>query len=363
MKTSNYGSEHPADIIRLRTAAGISTAPNPAAVVQQFTNADAVDFAAGDVVVITAAGILGTTTAQDTRPVGVVLDDIAVGDTGPVQTAGYTPYIHVTAAVSADAYAETSTTATEATQNPTARDGSFGLFLTAGTTPDGLLFGTTDGGIAVIPSGTYLTATEGEQHVVNVNGGSGTTATIDCSLANIFDITLTANCVFTITNPPPDGVGAVIYLILRQGGSGSYTVTFPAEVVWQDPATGLSGGSAPILFTAVGAQNVILLETLDGGLTWGGSDESTGSGPVGAAGGDLSGTYPNPTVAKINGVAITGSPAVGQVPIATGATSGTWQNLPTSSGQHILLADGHATPFVFTDMLQMDDGTDFMWSD
>lgn len=32
-------------------------------------------------------------------------------------------------------------------------------------------------------------------------------------------------------------------------------------------------------------------------------------------------------------------------------------------GGHILLADGHATPFVFTDMLQMDDGSDFMWSD
>ena len=35
----------------------------------------------------------------------------------------------------------------------------------------------------------------------------------------------------------------------------------------------------------------------------------------------------------------------------------------TSGQQHILLADGHATPFVFTDLLQMDDGSDFMWSD
>lgn len=31
--------------------------------------------------------------------------------------------------------------------------------------------------------------------------------------------------------------------------------------------------------------------------------------------------------------------------------------------QHILLADGHSTPFSFNDMLQMDDGSDFMWND
>lgn len=37
----------------------------------------------------------------------------------------------------------------------------------------------------------------------------------------------------------------------------------------------------------------------------------------------------------------------------------------SSSGtdQHILLADGHATPFTFDDLLQMDDGSDFLWSD
>lgn len=35
----------------------------------------------------------------------------------------------------------------------------------------------------------------------------------------------------------------------------------------------------------------------------------------------------------------------------------------TAAGQHILLADGHSTPFTFDDLLQMDDGSDFMWSD
>jgi hypothetical protein len=75
-------------------------------------------------------------------------------------------------------------------------------------------------------------------------------------------------------------------------------------------------------------------------------------------GGELGGTWASPTVDATHS---------GSAHLALGSTSSTAaagdHSHATDPGRRILLADGHATPFTFDDLLQMDDGSDFMWSD
>ncbi|MCC6458002.1 MAG: hypothetical protein IT328_23810 [Caldilineaceae bacterium] len=77
----------------------------------------------------------------------------------------------------------------------------------------------------------------------------------------MLELTLTASCILSFSNPPATGKAGSVTLVLHQDGTGNHTITWPDSVTW-------AGGTAPTLSTAAGAIDIIQLFTTDGGTTW-----------------------------------------------------------------------------------------------
>jgi hypothetical protein len=94
------------------------------------------------------------------------------------------------------------------------------------------------------------------EKVVNV-GRVGNLLPVDLAAGNVFLATLTEpQCTVSI----PRGVRTAFTLVVKQG-SGANKLTWPSSVKWSYQA-------APVLSYEQGAEDVIILTSYDGGLTW-----------------------------------------------------------------------------------------------
>lgn len=98
------------------------------------------------------------------------------------------------------------------------------------------------------------------------------------------------------------------------------------DVLYQGP----SAGGVPqwnSAMTEVSRPDIGITAHLDPtspGIYWYQTGETALRVPYGPAGGDLAGLYPTPTVHRINGVTVSGTPTSGQVPTATSGTAASW---------------------------------------
>ena len=108
--------------------------------------------------------------------------------------------------------------------------------------------------------------------------------------------------------------------------------SFPSGIATGDL---LYGSGANTLSKLAAGTNAYVL-TMSGGLpVWA---ASAGGSPSGSAGGDLSGTYPNPTVAKANGNTFPASIATGDLLYGSGANA--LSKLPAGTNAYVLTMSG-----------------------
>ena len=101
----------------------------------------------------------------------------------------------------------------------------------------------------------------GSPDVLQTVAATGATQTIDVNTANYWDITLTADDVTLTLTPKSSGNLSTFTLVVRQDGTGSREITWPASVDW-------AGGIEPTLSTGGGDVDIFSFLSTDGGTTW-----------------------------------------------------------------------------------------------
>lgn len=95
-----------------------------------------------------------------------------------------------------------------------------------------------------------LNVPDGQAWVTRYTQTVAATTTVNWNNGNVQYLSMGASITsLTLSNPQ---AGATYLLEIKQGGSGAYTITWPASVIW-------AGGTAPTLTTTVGRTDIIAL--------------------------------------------------------------------------------------------------------
>lgn len=164
-------------------------------VVLPLTNKSGGAVANGDIVILDASNDTAFTTTTSGRyegAVGIAQEAIASNATGRVLIGGFASLVNVPSSVTRGHYIETHTVAKQATGSSTRRSGSFGVFLTGGTTPTAMLGGLPDqtasgggGGITQAFVGYNTIGASWEQMTTYRVLAKKVTLAADCLMTNI----------------------------------------------------------------------------------------------------------------------------------------------------------------------------------
>jgi hypothetical protein len=160
------------------------------------------------------------------------------------------------------------------------------------------------------------------------SGGSGGAPTTATYITQTPDATLSAEQALSLLTSG---------LLLNTTATGVLTI-YPGATCTNQFIRSLSAAGAATCASVGNADLTNSATTVNGVTCTLGSTCTVTAAPSGAAGGDLSGTYANPTVAKVNAVSYPASPSTHTVPVVTASNTVTYKSVPDctdTGGNHL----------------------------